>query len=174
MRTLPDYRLESDDNISLERAKVKAAYSLTGKFLILSATLTALTFVAWLIGVGVGLSPSIGLNTFLAVAFLLLSLIVTTSVLESRTEKQKQMRDRLTPLSETNKCSTALFYVESSPGAREIHNTAMALGRQLYVFDFEAMQQCVEQEEQSKNEQRKLERAQKNAEACRKLHGVAI
>jgi hypothetical protein len=75
--------------------------------------------------------------------------------------------ERFVPLAETSRCATVLQLMEYSPQARQIRDEALAAGRQLYVFDYEAIRDAVEEAG------RELE-ASRQAEACRKLHNLTV
>jgi hypothetical protein len=75
---------------------------------------------------------------------------------------------RYQPLSESSDCFSALRLVEHSAAASSLRDSVLAMGRQLYVFDYELMRQLDRAEDETEEALRAS--AEKQRQACAQLH----
>lgn len=140
----------------------------------------------------VGLEP-----VFWKIALFLLLMAGVTAVFSSQFQRHHQFNehhclfllDELRPIAGTNACQEALRYLESdAPGVASWRDVALAERGQLYQFDVRIMRRLhileenrleAERDRQERKRQAEanaisqVERQHLNAEACRKVHGLA-
>ena len=169
----------SEEEISTLREKVNASnnkcialYNRLGwsMLICLGSALASIPVVFWK-GSRFPLISDIAMG-LLALAFVFL---IAVGLLDTHyLKKQSKVLEELTPLSKTSNCTLALSYVKRYPEAREVHGKAIAAGRQLYMFDFIEISRIAEHEDEKASALRAELEAEKQAKACRELHGIPV
>jgi hypothetical protein len=179
LKTTQDFRLMSEEEISSVREKVKTSNdkctSLYNKLcwamvIPLGTAVASGPLVIWK-------STSYPVIADIAMGLLALAFVffIATDFVDTHyLKKQSKILDELTPLSKTSNCSLALSYVKRYPEAREVHSKAIAAGRQLYMFDYMEISRIAEQEDEKARAVRAELEAEKQAKACRELHGIPV
>lgn len=166
MHQLDIASLTSDEAVNKARRELQIA---KGRY----RTMTVLSFMFAVSTIVGCLSAALAPHPALALGWAPLIAAVTTAVLMWGIEcEQRGLRahwalaDVVALSTAAGKCKEALVLCTRSSAAQAVREKALASGRQLYVFDYNAMCAAVKQQEE-------LATASEHGAICRELHGLA-
>lgn len=175
MKSTQEYNAMSNDELTLERNQLEPTVTRMHKLRTVLYSVACVGLVVMAIGLFdiPKAYESIFKSFELYNVFFTAGLAAIATLVDTLRDVRKTRLMLLTPLSASSHCSSTLEMVETSPQAQKLLSDILATGRQLYVFDYEAICECVKHEELRDAQHQYALKAQKEAEACRKLHGIA-